>query len=116
MNQDIFQGKWKKIKGRIKEEWAGLTDDDLDKVEGKAEQLVGVLQEKFGYTKEKANESLQDFLKKISKELDINPYTFTDISKKYLNFLEQEIKNNPIQSIVLSFTIGFIVDRLFRKL
>ena len=59
MNWDQIEGNWKKIKGEVKARWGKLTDDDLDIIEGKREKLVGKLQEKYGYTKEKA-ESLAD--------------------------------------------------------
>ena len=58
MNQDIFEGKWKEMKGQVKEWWGKLTDDDLERVDGKADQLVGLLQQKYGYTTERAEEEL----------------------------------------------------------
>lgn len=58
MNEDILQGKWKQVRGQAKEWWGKLTDDDLDKVEGKFERLAGVLQEKYGYSKEAAIEEI----------------------------------------------------------
>jgi uncharacterized protein YjbJ (UPF0337 family) len=58
MNQDIFEGKWKEMRGQAKEWWGKLTDDDLERVEGKADQLIGLLQKKYGYTKEHAEEEL----------------------------------------------------------
>ncbi|MBE0687297.1 MAG: CsbD family protein [Anaerolineaceae bacterium] len=56
MNNDIFAGKWKQLRGEVKVWWGKLTDDDLDKVEGNYEKLVGLLQEKYGYTREQAEE------------------------------------------------------------
>ena len=58
MNQDIFEGKWKEMRGQVKEWWGKLTDDDLDRVEGKADQLVGILQQKYGYTKQHAEQEI----------------------------------------------------------
>ena len=52
MNQDQAQGKWDQIKGRAKKAWAELTDDDFKKAEGSADKLFGVIQERFGDTKE----------------------------------------------------------------
>ena len=54
MNQDIFEGRWKEMKGQAKEWWGELTDDDLEKAEGKADRIVGLLQQKYGYSKEEA--------------------------------------------------------------
>lgn len=58
MNEDILQGKWKQVRGKAKEWWGELTDDDLDKIEGKSDRLVGLLQEKYGYTRQKAEEEI----------------------------------------------------------
>ncbi len=52
MNQDQAKGKWDQIKGMAKQAWGGLTDDDFIKAEGSADKLYGVIQEKFGDTKE----------------------------------------------------------------
>ena len=62
MNEDIFKGKWKELKGSVKEKWGKLTDDDVTRVEGKTEKLVGILQEKYGYSKDKAQEEYNQFM------------------------------------------------------
>jgi len=54
MNSDVFEGKWKQVRGEAREWWGKLTDDDLDKVGGKFDKFVGVIQEKYGYTRERA--------------------------------------------------------------
>jgi uncharacterized protein YjbJ (UPF0337 family) len=58
MNSDVFAGKWKQMKGKAKEWWGELSDDDLTRIEGSRDRLVGVLQERYGYTKEKAEEEI----------------------------------------------------------
>jgi len=64
MNEDRLKGKWKEIKGRVKEQWGNLTDDDLLEIEGKQEKLVGILQNKYGYSKDKA---LEEYKKIINR-------------------------------------------------
>lgn len=54
MNKDVFDGRWKEMRGQVKEWWDKLTDDDLDQAGGEAEQLIGLLQQKYGYTSEQA--------------------------------------------------------------
>jgi len=54
MNADILAGKWKQLKGRVKEQWADLTDDDLTKAEGNYDKLVGTIQERYGYARDRA--------------------------------------------------------------
>ena len=62
MNQDVFEGKWKEMRGQVKEWWGELTNDDLDRIDGKADQLIGALQQKYGYTKEQAEKELNEKL------------------------------------------------------
>jgi|CXWL01.1.fsa_nt_gi uncharacterized protein YjbJ (UPF0337 family) len=54
MNKDVIEGKWKQMRGEAKAWWGKLTDDDLDRAAGKFEVLTGLLQEKYGYTREAA--------------------------------------------------------------
>ena len=56
MDNNIFDGKWKQIRGQAKIWWGKLTDDYLKKVDGKFDKLIGLLQEKYGYTKKQAEE------------------------------------------------------------
>ena len=60
MNEDILKGKWLEIKGRVKEKWGKLTDNDLGETEGKSEKLLGLLQNRYGYIREKAELEYQD--------------------------------------------------------
>ena len=62
MNEDILQGKWHELKGGVKEKWGKLTDDDLDVVNGQVEKLQGLLQTKYGYSKDKAKEEYEGFI------------------------------------------------------
>ena len=61
MNTDRIAGNWKQFKGQVKERWGKITDDDLTVIEGKKDQLVGKLQERYGYTKEQAEREADDF-------------------------------------------------------
>ncbi len=54
MNWDRIEGNWKQIKGRVKAQWGDLTDDDLDVVAGRREQLAGKVQERYGIAKDEA--------------------------------------------------------------
>ena len=61
MNEDTMKGNWKQFKGKVKEQWGKLTDDDLDVVEGKRDQLVGRVQERYGHSKDEAEKSVKDW-------------------------------------------------------
>ncbi len=61
MNSDQLQGKWKQLKGSLKERWGKLTDQDLDVIGGKHDQLVGAIQERYGIAKEEAHKQVNDW-------------------------------------------------------
>jgi len=63
MNGDILQGKWKQLRGQIQQQWGDLTDSDLDRIKGTSTEFEGLLQERYGYTKERAKSELDSFLK-----------------------------------------------------
>jgi uncharacterized protein YjbJ (UPF0337 family) len=63
MNWDRIEGNWKQVKGKVKERWGELTDDELDRIAGKREQLVGRLQERYGIALEDAQHQVDTWLK-----------------------------------------------------
>lgn len=65
MNWDQIAGNWKQLTGSMKENWGKLTDDDLTTVEGKRDQLTGLLQKKYGYAKEQAEREVEDFTARL---------------------------------------------------
>jgi uncharacterized protein YjbJ (UPF0337 family) len=67
MNKDIIQGKWNELKGKVKQQWGKLTDDDLAQLKGTQEELSGLLQQKYGHKKEEAEKIICDFFNKNCK-------------------------------------------------
>ena len=64
MNKDEIGGNWKQLKGKAKEKWGTLTDDDMTVIEGKRDQLVGKIQERYGYAKDQAEKEVSDWERK----------------------------------------------------
>ena len=63
MNKDTMQGKWKQVAGKVKETWGKFTDDEITRIEGSEERLSGLVQERYGVTKEEAKEQVRRFMK-----------------------------------------------------
>ena len=61
MKTETVSGNWTELKGKLKERWGKLTDDDLKVLEGKRDQLVGILQKRYGYAKEQAAREAEEF-------------------------------------------------------
>ncbi len=65
MNWDEVKGQWKEIKGQVKAKWGKLTDDDLMRINGKKEELVGALQKHYGQTKDDVERHIDEFVRSI---------------------------------------------------
>ena len=61
MNWDTTKGNWNQFKGKVKEQWGKLTDDDLARIEGQRDQLLGRVQERYGIEKEEAERQVKQF-------------------------------------------------------
>lgn len=62
MNEHILKGKWNQIKGDVQKKWGKLTDNDLDRVKGELTHLQGVIEEKYGHTKDEVKQHIDEFL------------------------------------------------------
>ena len=61
MNQDRIAGQWKQLKGKMKEKWGKLTDDDLTRADGNVEYLAGKIQERYGIARDEAEKQVKEF-------------------------------------------------------
>ena len=61
MNQDTLHGQWTQLKGAVREKWGKLTNDDIDQIQGKSEQLVGKIQERYGVARDEAQRQVDSW-------------------------------------------------------
>lgn len=67
MASDVLKGKWMQLRGQIKEKWGELTDDEIDQIEGRRDRLIGKLQEKYGYTRQEAEDRVTAFMRELEE-------------------------------------------------
>lgn len=70
MNWETIEGNWKQFKGKVKEQWGKLTDDDLDIIAGKKDQLIGKLQARYGYEKDQAMLEVDGFASRLDADIE----------------------------------------------
>ena len=68
MNWDQFEGKWKQVRGAVKQRWGNLTEDDLMAIDGSKDKLIGRLQERYGLTKEQVHNQVNEWILTVSVE------------------------------------------------
>jgi uncharacterized protein YjbJ (UPF0337 family) len=67
MNEDILKSQWPQIRSQIKGWWSVLTDEDVDKINGRRDRLIGLLQQKYGFTTDQAARELDDHLVQLKQ-------------------------------------------------
>lgn len=67
MNKDRIEGNWKEIKGKAKQRWGELTDDELDRMEGRRDQLVGAVQKHYGRSRDEAEREVDAWQREVGE-------------------------------------------------
>jgi uncharacterized protein YjbJ (UPF0337 family) len=126
ISRQELEGKWKQIKGQIREQWSQLTDDDLQKVKGDTEQLVGVIQQKTGQTRREVEQCLERFLsdgQSVVQQASTTARQYVDaanskIQEGYRQVEEQvesglsdardTVRSRPVESVMAAFGAGIV--------
>lgn len=65
MNWDTVEGTWKEMKGKAKATWGEITDDEWSKIQGRREEMVGLIQKKYGHSRDAAEKAVDDWQRKL---------------------------------------------------
>jgi len=68
MNEDTLKGQWNQLKGKAREKWGNLTNDDLNVIQGQSERLVGLIQQRYGIARDEAERQVKDWIKNTKTE------------------------------------------------
>jgi uncharacterized protein YjbJ (UPF0337 family) len=93
MNWDQVEGEWDKVKGTVKSKWAKLTDDDLGQLSGKKDQLVGVIQKRYGVLKDEAEHQVNEWITKFDAKLDHATHQAAHKAVEVGDKLQEKIEN-----------------------
>jgi uncharacterized protein YjbJ (UPF0337 family) len=137
MDWTRIEGNWKQMKGRVKERWGKLTDDDLTAIAGRRDQLEGMIQERYGYAKERARREIEDWFHSIESNLAEQieslrcgiqelSSTVERIAKEQLPHArsratdaladaEEAVKRNPLVVVVIALSLGLLIGVLTRR-
>jgi uncharacterized protein YjbJ (UPF0337 family) len=104
MNKTILQGKWRQARGSFKTRWGEMTDDDRQMLDGKIDQMVGLLQERYGYTQERAAQAVKHYLGGYGRQARRSAATPAQTVRLAVAM---------VVMVALFTTVGFVMARLF---
>ena len=116
MDANMLMDKWDQVKDLIKSEWNDISDKDIDKIKGKKDQFIRLLQDKYGYNMEIAESKLKSFLEKAGKEINVDMDKAYDMGKHCMNTIENRMQKNTMQTVLIAMGIGFLAERFLRSL
>ena len=111
MNDDVFTGQWNQVRGSLKSWWGRLTDDDLDRIGGQKDRLVGLVQEKYGRTREEAEREVEQRLREYGDGGGIGAKLKTGASEFGSNLSNKAREASSIVSSRVDSARAYLHDR-----
>jgi uncharacterized protein YjbJ (UPF0337 family) len=111
MNDDVFTGQWRQMRGSVKSWWGRLSDDDLDRIGGQKDRLVGVVQEKYGRTREEAEREVEERLREYGDGGGIGAKLKTGASEIGSNLSSKAREASSIVSSRVDSARAYLHDR-----
>jgi len=123
MNEDILAGQWKEMRGELKSWWGKLTDDDFEWIGGQKDKLIGLIQERYGYTRDQARDEMErrfdeymnkarETTKSAAERLEaagsyLQEKRLADIATDFAALL----RKHPVQSLLFGLGLGYLLTR-----
>ena len=123
MNEDIFAGQWKEMRGQLKSWWGKLTDDDFEWIGGQKDKLIGLIQERYGYTRDQARDEIerrfdeysnkaQEITKSTAERLEaagayLQEKRLADIATDFAAL----VRKHPVPSLLIGLGLGYLLTR-----
>jgi uncharacterized protein YjbJ (UPF0337 family) len=123
MNEDILAAQWKEMRGELKSWWGKLTDDDFEWIGGQKDKLLGLIQERYGYTRDQARDEMErrfdeysnkasEITKSAAKRLEtaasyLRENRLADIAADFAGL----VRKYPVQSLLFGLDLGYLLTR-----
>lgn len=121
MNSTIAVNELKQLRGKAKQRWQEFTNKDLDKLEGKRDELVGLVQEKYGLAKQTAEQEVDQFLDnynakvaEVSRDLSNRRDQLKDAASQLPQDVDQTVIEYRWAAVALALGVGFVLGFLMR--
>jgi uncharacterized protein YjbJ (UPF0337 family) len=116
MESNDLEGKWQRLKGEVRSRWGKLTDDDIERIAGNKDKLIGALQERYGYVWDEARQLVDRYLEeygdlKTRASEALKAVASKDNIQKVGNEVAEFVRRHPLPSLLIGLGIGYLLAR-----
>ena len=122
MDWNRIEGSWKEFKGKAQTQWGQLTDDDLTSIGGKRDELLGKLQARYGYSKDRARQEVDRWLDDIGNASDSIAAramgakdSAMEVADNFSSALHKSVEKNPVATLALTGALAFVLGALWKS-
>jgi uncharacterized protein YjbJ (UPF0337 family) len=116
-----IEGSWEELKGKAKQRWGNLTDSELTQIGGKKDELMGRLQARYGYSKDKAKEEMESWLESIGQsgesviaQMNAAKDGAKQVADNFTTAMQKSVENNPIATLAMVAAVSFVIGAIWR--
>ena len=121
MDSNRIEGSWEQLKGKAKQQWGNLTDNELTQIGGKKDELMGRLQARYGYTKDKAKQEVESWLETVDQsgesvmaQVSAAKDGAKQVADNFSTAMQKSVENNPIASLAMVAAVAFVIGAIWR--
>ena len=122
MDSNRIEGSWNELKGKAKSKWGNLTDDELTQIGGKKDELLGHLQARYGYSKDKAKQEMESWLESLEQSSDTVMAQVTaakdgakQVADNFTTAMQKSVENNPAATLAMVAAVAFVIGAIWRS-
>jgi uncharacterized protein YjbJ (UPF0337 family) len=121
MDSNRIEGSWEELKGKAKQQWGNLTDSELTQIGGRKDELMGRLQARYGYSKDKAKEEMESWLESIGQsgesviaQMNAAKDGAKQVADNFTTAMQKSVENNPIATLAMVAAVAFVIGAIWR--
>ena len=122
MDSNRIEGSWEELKGKAKSKWGNLTDNELTQIGGKKDELMGRLQARYGYSKDKAQQEIESWLESLGQSGDSVMAQVTaakdgarQVADNFSTAMQKSLDKNPVATMAMLAAVAFVMGALWKS-
>jgi uncharacterized protein YjbJ (UPF0337 family) len=121
MDSNRIEGSWAELKGKAKQQWGNLTDNELTQIGGKKDELIGRIQARYGYSKDKSQQEVETWLASIGQsgesvmdQVNAAKDGAKQVADNFTTAMQKYVEKNPAATLAMVAAVAFVIGAIWR--